>query len=97
MTNSLEWSKFIPRNRAYYWARRILHNGPTRPFVVWVYSVKYGRSSRKNWRMRTMDGLVVKDEEVKGGDFEVSCEPITCTISDLEPARNWIEYAEGND
>lgn len=97
VTNSPDWAQAIPRKRAYYWARRVLHNGPTRPFVVWVYTANFGGRTKNHWRMRSIDGLVVKDEEMKDGDFEVSCEPISCPISDLAPARNWIEYAKGND
>lgn len=85
---------FMPRTPGYYWVRRVTHNGPSSPFVAWAYHFKANRNTRRHYRLRTIDGIIIKEDDTKEL-YEVSCAPISCPISDLPPSRNWIDYADG--
>lgn len=90
MTNS-EWVSKLPKSTGYYWARHLSHNGPSHPFVVWVYRVQFGRyGGRDHWRMVNMNGQVITDKEAIGL-YEFLPEKFVCPNSELPPRRNWLE------
>lgn len=90
MNADSKWSRFIPREEGYYWARLLGHNGPGTPFVVYAYHFRRAKSERMVFNMRTVDSIVVSEGDVKDR-YEVSCEPITCPISTSKPSRRPID------